>query len=344
MSTAAAQKRFLPLVFALAFALPVQAGEPAAKPAPKSSPRPVAVTLEDCRGQGFSQSKRAYLGVEATPITPELRRHFGAPGESGVLVSRVIEGGPAARAGVEVGDILTRCGEQKVDQPRDLRSAVRGRKGGESLPVEVFRNGKQQQLSVRLDEKESCSFDLSEVMDLSDLEELKNLERLGELGRMGDLGRLEELKALEHLDIDLSGLDIDGIVRTAMSAAVAGIDQALANKDWQKQLEQLHEIKAEELEKRMEEVGRKLEGLEEKLQAESGRFSEQARVEVERARKELRQELEQRRKEIEAEVQQEKEKARRQLEEAKAKSEKEKAKADKAKAGGSGGGGGSLII
>ena len=52
-------------------------------------------------------------------------RHFGGSGGEGVLVARVVEGGPADRAGIEVGDVLTRCAGEEVTQPHDLRSAFR---------------------------------------------------------------------------------------------------------------------------------------------------------------------------------------------------------------------------
>ena len=44
-----------------------------------------------------------YLGVELVDLTPELREHFGAPRDVGVMVGRVEPGSPAARAGLEVG-------------------------------------------------------------------------------------------------------------------------------------------------------------------------------------------------------------------------------------------------
>jgi len=51
--------------------------------------------------------KRAYVGISLTELTPELREFFGAPKDAGVLVSSVAENGPAAKAGVRVGDVIT---------------------------------------------------------------------------------------------------------------------------------------------------------------------------------------------------------------------------------------------
>lgn len=315
--------------------VPLAAEEPTPKPSP--APRPQVLispeALGDCRGAGMARAQRPYLGVEATPLTPELRRHFGSPEKEGVLVSRLIEGGPAERAGIAVGDVLTRCADAKIEEPRDLRSAVRDHKGGESVTVELYRDGKKRQLKVDLVEKESCAFDIGQILEPSDLEELS---------RLGDLKHLEELKALEHLDIDVGGLDIDALVRNAVKMATVGLDQALKNKDWEQDIEKLQEGRAEEIEKRMEEVARQLEKLEQRLQAESGRYADQAKAEVDRARADLRRELEQRKQEIEKEAQRKIDEVTREAEkvrqEAARKADEARQRAEKAASGGNGGG------
>lgn len=314
----------------MAAALPLFGQDPAPKPNPQPRVIVAPEALALCQGEGRATARRAFLGVEATPISPELRRHFGSPENRGVLVSRVIEGGPAARAGLAVGDVVTRCAGAEVEQPRDLRTAVRDRKGGESVEVEVFRDGKARTLKVQLEEKETCAFDLARVMDLSSLEELRNL------------GRLEELKALEHLDIDISGIDIEGLVNGALGVAAASVEEVLKNRDWEKEVEKFNQIRSEELEKRMEEVARHLEQLETKLGDEAGRYSERAKAEIDRAREELRRELEKSRQEIEKEVRKNLENARREAEEARRELQKAQAEADKARAK-SGGGGGEII-
>lgn len=309
----------------LAAAVPVFGQEAAPKPKPQPRVLVAPEALAFCQGEGRATARRAYLGVEATPISPELRRHFGSPENRGVLVSRVIEGGPAARAGLAVGDVVTRCAGAEVEEPRDLRTAVRDRKGGESVEVEVFRAGKARTLKVQLEEKETCAFDLASVVDLSTLEELRGL------------GRLEELKALEHLDIDIAGIDIEGLVNGALGLAAAGVDEALRNRDWEKEVERVNQIRSEELEKRMEEVARHLAQLEARLSDEAGRYGDKARAEIDRAREELRRELEKSRQEIEKEVRKNLENARREAEAARRELDKARAEADKARAKGGGG-------
>ena len=54
------------------------------------------------------RSGHGYLGVQLMDITEELREFYGAPRDAGTLVSRVAEDSPAAAAGFEVGDVITR--------------------------------------------------------------------------------------------------------------------------------------------------------------------------------------------------------------------------------------------
>lgn len=306
-------------------------------PAPKTAPKTTRVTTMnvggDCSGHGFVSSRRAYLGVEATPITPELRRHFGAPDGSGVLVSRVIDGGPAARAGIVVGDILTRCGNAGVREPRDLRGAVAGRKGGESLNVEIFRGGQRREMTLKLEEKESCSFDIGEVIDAGDMEELS---RLGDL----DISKLERLGDLDFdLDIDLDLGSLNSIVDSALKMAAVGMEHALESGELQRHLAALEDGRMEAIEQKMREVSRELDRLDRKLKSETGAHADQARAEIDRARQELLRDLERSKKEIERDVQRGLEEARRGAEEARRQVEKAKKEAIDATVKGKGGGG-----
>jgi membrane-associated protease RseP (regulator of RpoE activity) len=91
---------------------------------------------------------RGRIGLQVQPMTPELREHMKAPRDAGVLVVRVDEGSPAAEAGVEVGDVVTKAGGEPVDSPHDLIARVAQAPEGEKLPLEVVRNGKSQTLEV----------------------------------------------------------------------------------------------------------------------------------------------------------------------------------------------------
>jgi membrane-associated protease RseP (regulator of RpoE activity) len=94
-----------------------------------------------------------YIGVRPIPMTPELRKHFGAPEDAGVFVGSVEKDGPAEKAGMAVGDIVTAVDGNAIESPRQLSRAVRHRKEGETIQVEVLRGGSKQTLAVKVAER-----------------------------------------------------------------------------------------------------------------------------------------------------------------------------------------------
>jgi S1-C subfamily serine protease len=92
--------------------------------------------------------ERGRIGLQIQPMTPELREHLKAPKEAGVLVVRVEEGSPAARAGVRVGDVITRAGEAALEAPHDLIVQVARVPEGEKLTLGLVRDGKPLEVEV----------------------------------------------------------------------------------------------------------------------------------------------------------------------------------------------------
>ena len=99
--------------------------------------------------------KRGFLGVSTTGISEDLREFFGAPREAGVLVSSVVENGPAAKAGVHVGDIITAINGKTVDDVLDLVLAMREKKNGDSVRVDVIRGKTKQTIVATVEEREA---------------------------------------------------------------------------------------------------------------------------------------------------------------------------------------------
>jgi membrane-associated protease RseP (regulator of RpoE activity) len=132
--------------------------------------------------------RRGYLGVSLTELTPELRAHFGVPEESGTMVSRVEPGSPAEKAGVRVGDILTRIDGNAVQSSWDVSAKVRGLDEGQQVPIEVWRNGKAQNVTAAIVQKERPELDMGpfffkekdgdHTMFRMDPEKLKGLQEM----------------------------------------------------------------------------------------------------------------------------------------------------------------------
>jgi hypothetical protein len=121
------------LLIALTLALPLVAAAETPQPEPARVPWPFA---------------RGRIGVQVQPMTPELRAHFGAPEDRGVLVVRVEPGRPAAVGGVEVGDIVLEANGEAVDSPRTLALCVHRLPEGEKLELSVLRDGERRLLPL----------------------------------------------------------------------------------------------------------------------------------------------------------------------------------------------------
>jgi serine protease Do len=94
---------------------------------------------------------RPRLGVQLLDATPELREHLGGDADSGVLVSKVIEGMPAAEAGLRVGDLIVAVDGEPVEHVGDLVHALSDREGQE-VEIEVVRDHRRATVRVALRE------------------------------------------------------------------------------------------------------------------------------------------------------------------------------------------------
>ncbi len=89
-----------------------------------------------------------FIGVRPIEMTPELRQHFGAPKDAGILVGSVEPDGPAAKAGLKVGDIVTRVDGDRIDSVLELVRSVRHKKDGEKVTVDLLRDRAAKSLTI----------------------------------------------------------------------------------------------------------------------------------------------------------------------------------------------------
>lgn len=91
---------------------------------------------------------RSRLGLRVQPLTPELREHFGAPEDRGLLVSQVEAGRAAADAGLEAGDVLVAAGGEPLHDTFDLVRSVARVPAGGTLALELLREEEARTLEV----------------------------------------------------------------------------------------------------------------------------------------------------------------------------------------------------
>jgi putative serine protease PepD len=87
--------------------------------------------------------KHAYLGLKTT--TPR--------SGSGAAIAETTAGGPAARAGLQPGDVVTKVGDTSISTPDDVVQAISGDKPGDKVDVTIERNGSQHTVSVTLGQR-----------------------------------------------------------------------------------------------------------------------------------------------------------------------------------------------
>ena len=96
--------------------------------------------------------RRGSLGVTIQPLTPEAISRLGLQNARGALVNSVVSGGPAERAGVRAGDVITALNGTAVADPNALRNAVARTPPGSEVTLTIWRDGREGQLQVRLGE------------------------------------------------------------------------------------------------------------------------------------------------------------------------------------------------
>ena len=98
---------------------------------------------------------RGRIGVEAGTVSKDLAESLGLAKAQGALVGRVVPDAPAAKTGIEPGDIILSFDGKPIDKSSDLPRAVGSTKPGTKTTVRVYRRGKNLELPITVVEMES---------------------------------------------------------------------------------------------------------------------------------------------------------------------------------------------
>jgi S1-C subfamily serine protease len=124
--------------------------------------------IEQLREDG--EVSYAYIGVETTPLYPQLADRLGLDVDTGALISRVVSGGPADDAGLQAGDEPLRFQGREIDAGGDVVVSVDGEEivgesdlprlisrldPGDEVTLEIIRDGEHQEVEVTLEERPS---------------------------------------------------------------------------------------------------------------------------------------------------------------------------------------------
>jgi serine protease Do len=100
--------------------------------------------------------RRGWLGVELATVTQEQARGAGLSATTGVFIAGIFQqadGSPAARAGIQAGDIVLRWNDVTVRSPDDLKLAVGKTAVGSKARIAVYRSGRELTLEVEVGER-----------------------------------------------------------------------------------------------------------------------------------------------------------------------------------------------
>jgi serine protease Do len=103
----------------------------------------------------YGRVSRGWLGVTIQALTDGLAQSFGLDGTDGVLISDVISDGPAERAGLETGDVVTHIDGRAIADSNALRLAVAESEPGAKLELTIIREGDEKSVHVTLAQRPS---------------------------------------------------------------------------------------------------------------------------------------------------------------------------------------------
>ena len=169
---------------------------------------------------------RGYLGVQVQNLDPDIASRLDLKDNVGVLVGKVFDGTPAAKAGVKDGDVITTIDGKPVKDGHDLQQIVAGLTAGKPVDVALVRDGKTETVKLTVEEQPQAFGTVSTTPGppARPEEDTINLDKIGvkvtdmtaELaGRLGYKDKQPEGALVTK--VDPSGLAAEKGLRTAWS-------------------------------------------------------------------------------------------------------------------------------
>ncbi|MGH6962485.1 MAG: PDZ domain-containing protein [Dongiaceae bacterium] len=112
-------------------------------------PSNMVATVVAAAGTG-GKLVRPWIGADGQPVTVELAEGFGLDRPGGVVLNRIHPDGPAADAGLEIGDVVLAVNGREVVDPTGLRFRIATLQTGGTAELTVLRGSEQRQVPIRL--------------------------------------------------------------------------------------------------------------------------------------------------------------------------------------------------
>lgn len=193
--------------------------------------------------------ERGYLGVSLLELTPELRQHFGADAEAGIMISGVDDDGPAFKAGLQAGDVLVAIDSRRLTSSAEFVEIVSAGSGGQAVRLDVMRDRRSSSFEATLETRERRQVDLRGLILTPD--------------RPGHRGGVDwHSRSAPRIELDPE----------VMNRALSRMRKHFEGQEWRRQLDPSVkeqsplERRIQELEQRLKELETELEELEEPTQ------------------------------------------------------------------------------
>ncbi|MEM9238066.1 MAG: PDZ domain-containing protein, partial [Verrucomicrobiota bacterium] len=133
---------------------PVEAQPIPPKKVPEQAPRAVPVPNADeapkARPIPEVVDERPFIGVILDPVPDLLADHLKLKAGEGLVISELVDGGPAELAGLEINDIITKVDGAAVGTPAQVRREVEAHEVGDEVTLEVIHHGERREVAVAL--------------------------------------------------------------------------------------------------------------------------------------------------------------------------------------------------
>jgi Do/DeqQ family serine protease len=96
----------------------------------------------------YGSVRRGQLGVSMYTVTPDIAHSLGLANAMGALVSQVVDGSPAEKAGIHTGDVITSVNGQPVKSNSELRNSIGLLRVGDKVEIGLLRDGKPLKLTA----------------------------------------------------------------------------------------------------------------------------------------------------------------------------------------------------
>jgi serine protease Do len=162
---------------------------------------------------------RGRIGVSIGNVTRDLAESLGLPKPEGAAVSTVEADSPASKAGIEVGDVITKLDGRPVEGSADLSRSIRSMKPGSKTMLTVWRSGKTRDIPVTIAEFK----DQEETKIAANAKAKKEPAKVDKLGLAVKEVPAEQKKALKVT----TGVSVDAVDGAALAAGISPGDVIL---------------------------------------------------------------------------------------------------------------------